>query len=62
MEEVIEEEIKGVQVELASFFDALKGKDDGLGLGDPRGALADVAFIEAGLKSDGVLVELLAPQ
>ena len=56
-EEVIDEPVRGVEVELASFFSAaLKGKDDGLG--SPRGALRDVAIIEASSNSDGRLVDL----
>lgn len=56
-EEVIDEPVRGVEVELASFFSAaLKGKDDGLG--SPRGALRDVAIIEASLSSSGELVDL----
>jgi predicted dehydrogenase len=50
---------KGVQVELQSFFDAIAGKDDGLGLGDPQAALGDVAFIQASLNSNGVVVDLV---
>lgn len=56
-EEVIDEPIRGVEVELASFFAAaLEGKDDGLG--SPRGALRDVAIIEASLNSEGKLIDL----
>lgn len=58
-EEIIEAPATGVETELASFFDTVLGKDDGLGLGDPLGALRDVAFIEAGLNSDGNLVDLM---
>jgi len=54
--EVIDEPIKGVEMEQASFFMALEGKDDGLG--SPIGALKDVAVIEAALTSDGKLVDL----
>jgi predicted dehydrogenase len=50
---------KGVQVELQSFFDAIAGKNDGLGLGDPQAALGDVAFIQAALNSDGEVVDLV---
>lgn len=55
-EEVIEEEDRGVQVELSSFFGAIGGRDDGLG--DPVGALRDVAIIQAGLNSEGALIDL----
>ncbi|KAL4259216.1 Gfo/Idh/MocA-like oxidoreductase N-terminal domain-containing protein [Pleurotus pulmonarius] len=55
-EEIIDEPIQGVQRELESFFAATKGTDDGLG--DPLGALRDVAFIQAGLDSNGALVDL----
>ena len=55
-EEIIDEPIQGVQRELESFFAATKGADDGLG--DPLGALRDVAFIQAGLDSNGTLVDL----
>lgn len=55
-EEVIDEPIRGVELEQASFFAALEGKDDGLG--SPLGALKDVAVIEAALKSGGELIDL----
>lgn len=55
-EEVIDEPIRGVELEQASFFAALDGKDDGLG--SPLGALKDVAVIEAALTSDGKLIDL----
>ncbi|KAJ6581883.1 hypothetical protein B0H19DRAFT_1116840 [Mycena capillaripes] len=58
VEEVIDVPTKGVQAELASFFDAIKGKDT-LDIGDPLGALNDVAFIQAGLNSGGGLVDLV---
>jgi hypothetical protein len=56
-EEVIDEPVSGVKVELQSFFLAIKGNDDD-GLGDPAGALKDVAFIQAALNSEGQLVDL----
>ena len=56
-EEVVEEAQNGVVTEFSSFFDAIDGKDE-LGLGDPFGALRDVAFIEAALNSNGKLVDL----
>lgn len=46
-------------MELQSFFDAIAGKDDGLGLGDPQAALGDVAFIQASLNSNGEVVDLV---
>lgn len=58
LETIIDEPKSGVERELESFFMALGGGDDGLGLGDPKGALADVAFIQAALNSEGELVDL----
>ncbi|KAH7883142.1 hypothetical protein F5I97DRAFT_181984 [Phlebopus sp. FC_14] len=56
-EEVIDEPSRGVELELASFFAAaLAGNDDGMG--NPRGALQDVAVIEAALNSAGSLIDL----
>ncbi|KAG2124879.1 hypothetical protein DEU56DRAFT_963199 [Suillus clintonianus] len=55
-EEVIDEPFRGVELEQASFFVALAGKDDGLG--SPLGALKDVAVLEAALTSGGELVDL----
>ena len=56
-EVVIDEPVRGVELELASFFAvALEGKEDGLG--SPRGALQDVAIIEAALNSNGKLIDL----
>jgi len=52
----IEEPRCGVESELQSFFEAIGGKDDGLG--EPREALKDVAIIQAALTSNGALVEL----
>lgn len=57
-EEIIEEPMRGVQLELESFFAAISGNHDALELGDPLGALRDVAFIQAALTSDGYLVDL----
>lgn len=56
-EEIIEVPMKGVEAELQSFFDAVEGKDD-LNIGDPVGALRDVAFIQAGLNSAGNSIDL----
>lgn len=52
-------ESRGVELELVSWLNALEGKDDGLGLGDPRNALLDVALIEACLKSEGRSINLV---
>ncbi|KAF8169514.1 hypothetical protein BJ912DRAFT_1048320 [Pholiota molesta] len=57
-EEIIDVPSQGVVAEQTSFFNALSGKDDGLNLGDPSAALADVAFIQAALNSNGKLVDL----
>jgi len=57
-EEVLEFAVEGVARELESFFLAVSGNDDGLGLGDPLAALQDVAFIEAALNSNGVVADL----
>ncbi len=54
--EVIEETPRGVEAEVASFLEALKGNDDGIG--EPRGALVDVAVIQASLHSEGRLVDI----
>lgn len=58
-EEIIEEPMKGVEAELQSFFDVISGKTDVTDLGDPLGALRDVAFIQAALNSEGSLVDLV---
>ncbi|KAJ7625542.1 hypothetical protein FB45DRAFT_1083826 [Roridomyces roridus] len=55
--EVVDEPVGGVKVELASFFEAIAGKPT-LALGDPLEALRDVAFIQAGLNSEGQLIDL----
>lgn len=55
-EEVIDEPMRGVELEQASFFAAIDGKDDGLG--SPLGALKDVAVIQAALTSGGELIDL----
>lgn len=56
-EEVIDEESRGVKVEVASFIAAIDGKDDGFGR--PLDALKDVAFIQAALNSNGAPVDLV---
>lgn len=57
-EEKFEDPFTGVEHELKSFFAIINGKDDGLGLGNPKNALKDVAFIQAALNSHGSLVDL----
>lgn len=59
-EEIIDEPVKGVEAELASFFDAVAGKENVADIGDPLAALRDVAFIQAALNSDGASVDLAA--
>jgi hypothetical protein len=49
----------GVREEIGSWLKAISGEDDGLGLGDPRNMLKDVAVIEAGLKSKGQEIDLV---
>ncbi|KAI0073535.1 oxidoreductase family protein [Panus rudis PR-1116 ss-1] len=56
-EETLVERVQGVELELKSFFAAIAGKDDGFG--SPLGALKDVAFIQAGLNSNGQPVDLV---
>ena len=46
-----------MNIEVASFLDAIDGKDDGYG--QPKDALKDVAFIQAALNSDGKPVDLV---
>ena len=53
----IDEKSRGVEEELKSFFDAVDGKPTEA-VGDPLGALRDVAFIQAALTSAGELVSL----
>ncbi|KAG5643412.1 hypothetical protein DXG03_000955 [Asterophora parasitica] len=57
--EVFEEPIKGVEVELAAFFEAIERKEGILEIGEPLEALRDVAVIEAALTSQGKLVDLI---
>ncbi|KAF9531232.1 oxidoreductase family protein [Crepidotus variabilis] len=57
-QETLEVPSNGVGAELASFFGFIQGKDDKSGFGDPLGALADVAFIQASLNSGGSIVDL----
>lgn len=57
-EEVVEERVRGVDIELKSFFQAIGGTDDDFG--NPYNALKDVAFIQAALSSNGSPVDLVA--
>lgn len=59
--EVIEEPMRGVASEVSYFFGAIKGGGEEVGggtLGDPLGALFDVAVIQAALNSHGEPVDL----
>ena len=56
-EESFEIKGEGVKKELEYFVDAVNG-GKGEGIGNPREALRDVAFIEAGLGSKGEKVDL----
>lgn len=58
-EEIIEEKSRGIEAEFESFFGAIQGKKDVEALGEPEGALQDVAFIQAALTSQGSLVDLV---
>ena len=53
---------QGVEKEIAYFAEAIRGSKDAVVLasGDPRGALKDVAVIEASLNSKGNLVDIKA--
>lgn len=56
-EEVIDERPRGVEAEVAIFLDLVNGgKDEGFG--DPKGALLDVAVIQATLTSEGVPIDI----
>ncbi|KAG7445420.1 oxidoreductase family protein [Guyanagaster necrorhizus] len=57
-ETVVKEKMRGVELELGSFFDAADSKEGIEPFGNPVDALKDVAFIEAALKSNGALVDL----
>ncbi|KAI0265360.1 oxidoreductase family protein [Gloeopeniophorella convolvens] len=48
---------RSIELELRSFFHAIAGQDDQAQ--NPRSALKDVAFIQAGLNSNGQLVDLV---
>lgn len=62
-EEVIERPSEGVKAELEDFFKAVIGeKTMAPALGDPAGALFDVAVIQAALTSNGRLVNLVELQ
>ncbi|KAF7308307.1 GFO-IDH-MocA domain-containing protein [Mycena chlorophos] len=47
----------GVKSEFESFFEKIEGKET-MDVGDPVQALKDVAFIQAGLNSEGVSIDL----
>ncbi|CCL99375.1 uncharacterized protein FIBRA_01393 [Fibroporia radiculosa] len=55
-EEIIDKETDGVPNEIRFFINAILGSDNGLG--SPAGALKDVAFIQAGLNSNGSPIDL----
>ncbi|KAH9947758.1 oxidoreductase family protein [Amylocystis lapponica] len=55
-EEIIDKKTDGVPQEIARFARAINGQDDGFGT--PRGALNDVAFIQAALNSNGAPIDL----
>ncbi|KAF8478829.1 oxidoreductase family protein [Gautieria morchelliformis] len=55
--QVFEIKGEGVKKEIEHFVDAVHG-GKGEGIGNPKGALRDVAFIEAGLGSKGEKVDL----
>ncbi|KAI0033025.1 oxidoreductase family protein [Vararia minispora EC-137] len=58
-DEVEEVPVQGVEQELKAFFTRIAGATED-GSQNPRGPLADVAFIEAALNSEGQLVDLEA--
>jgi len=49
--------LRGVEVEVESFLEAVAGQDDGIQ--NPRNALQDVAFIQAALDSHGQSIDLV---
>lgn len=55
---VFEERSQGVERELEHFVRLVSGEKDG-GYGTLEGALSDVAFIEAGLTSEGKPIQLI---
>jgi hypothetical protein len=66
--EIIEERVRGVEVEVASFINTVRFGSSGGGadeyaltapIGEPREALKDVAVIEASLRSSGRPVDLV---
>lgn len=60
-EEVNDYQSKGVENEIKFFAQAVLGQKDepeAEGKGEPRGAIRDVAVIEASLTSEGQLVDL----
>src|SRR5258705_10201682 len=58
--EVADEPLCGVETELRAFFAVLAGAEPPTANQDPRGALHDLAFIEAALESGGRPVDLAA--
>ena len=56
-EEVSDHSSDGVPQEIGRFVKAVKGEDDGMG--NPRNALLDVAFIQAALTSNGAPVDMV---
>ncbi|EIW79473.1 NAD(P)-binding protein [Coniophora puteana RWD-64-598 SS2] len=58
VEEIIDGEESGVTVELEGFFERIRPNGSDNGKGEPREALKDVALIQAGLTSNGSLVDL----
>ncbi|KZT08081.1 oxidoreductase family protein [Laetiporus sulphureus 93-53] len=56
VEEILDRTMDGVPKELEGFVNAIRGDDNGLG--NPQGALKDVAFIQAGLNSNGRPVDI----
>lgn len=53
--------VVGVEEEVKQFAEAVLGQSEGkVNWGEPRGALWDVAAMEAGLTSEGRLIELTA--
>ncbi|KII91478.1 hypothetical protein PLICRDRAFT_156577 [Plicaturopsis crispa FD-325 SS-3] len=59
VEEVFEDTMQGVEAELKAFFEVVRGEEGSIkGIGEPRAALWDVAFIQAGLTSGGQSIDL----
>ncbi|KIY44168.1 NAD(P)-binding protein, partial [Fistulina hepatica ATCC 64428] len=58
VEEDVDSPLSGVAIEIVAFVEAVKGDSAALQIGDPLGALRDVAFIEAALRSNGAQIDL----